>query len=106
MGEAQVLYVAGVIIMALIGVVWTLLNNRVDDNKSSIKSVEERLNSKLSEAKEAALEASNKLERRYDREMSQLADRLSDQVERSEMKITTHLGMLVELIKELRTNKP
>lgn len=92
----------------LVGVIWKNLDSKITDNSeeittssttlvSLIKAHEERTDKRLDEARSQSQQALDKLERRYEREMTELVRSLTSQIDKLETSVARQVQVSLEL---------
>lgn len=96
------------LISILSGVIWKMVRDEAKEQSNQIKSkadndrlheAEARWSTELSAVKENSEKLVNKLEIRHDREIEQMAQRLTDQIRTTEANILTQLRLMVEMVR-------
>lgn len=96
------------LISILGGTIWKLLRDEAKDQAEQIKKkadsdrlheAEARWTSEIKSVKENGEKLVNKLEARHERDLDQMASRLSDQIKNSEVNILTQMRLMLSILK-------
>lgn len=103
----SILGIAMTVISVLGGIVWSMLRKEAESHAEQIskkvdidhlKESEDRWKSELVQVKENNERLIDKLERRHDREISELGHRLSEAIRTSETNILSQLQMMLRML--------
>lgn len=100
------------LIGTLSGIIWKLVRDEAKEHSAQLKEkadnervveLEHRFTQELNEVKEHSEKLVNKLEARHDKEIEQMAQRLTDQIRSTETNILTQLKLMIEMVRKQET---